>query len=207
MILGVTFTKETIFIPVFSLFLLFILLFILGAKYGRVFCSHGCPVHLYLETMNLLPGRNNVPFLLAAISPLILAQSCVTAVFSYREQLVMYSSEPFPQRVLLFYLGTLSLFTAIFIFYREHFCRFACPYGIFQNLTSTENTALVRFDNSSGNCTNCRACDEKCPFHLDVREESDDTFCSNCNLCHESCVTVLGKGREVLHLTIPDKPE
>ena len=91
----------------------------------------------------------------------------------------------------------------LFVHYQEHFCKKGCPYALIQLLLQSDRTRTMEFANPDKTCTNCRGCDDICPFNLRARFESKGHDCTNCNLCAEACTEELGEGNTLFHLTDP----
>jgi polyferredoxin len=91
-------------------------------------------------------------------------------------------------------------FMGLFVHYQEHFCKKGCPYALIQMLLQSDQTRYMEFANPEKACTNCRGCDDICPFKLRARFESKGTDCTNCNLCSEACTQELGEGNTLFHL-------
>jgi MinD superfamily P-loop ATPase len=62
----------------------------------------------------------------------------------------------------------------------------------------------MEFANPEKTCTNCRGCDDICPFNLLARFESKGPDSTNCNLCAEVCAEELGEGDARFHLVAPE---
>ena len=63
---GLEFGLETMFYPLFAIVGLLLVVIYLSMKKGRIFCSHLCPMHMYLETVNR-PSLRNAPARSAAV--------------------------------------------------------------------------------------------------------------------------------------------
>jgi flavoprotein len=71
-------------------------------------------------------------------------------------------------------------------------------------LLQSDQTRFMEFANAEKTCTNCRGCDDICPFNLRARFESRGSDCTNCNLCSEACTDELGQGKTLFHLIDPE---
>ncbi len=203
-LLGLTFERDTIFIPIFFLISLFFLIYFVSFKKGRVFCSYLCPMHLYLELFRK-PTKKKLYNVLRPVARVLLAlvasYTAISILFPLKDQIELYK-QPFPQPILIASVIAFTVFFMVVVIYRERFCRYACPYSIPLILTQSESSVTMTFDEESGRCINCHQCDKSCPYKLDVRKESSTLLCSNCSLCQQACRKVLGEGKEVLSLKV-----
>lgn len=197
-VLGIRFATDRIFIPVFLAFIFFFLLFFASARLGRFFCAWFCPMHLSLERTNHWSPR--LKLAAGVVLSILFTGSALSLFLSPAEQWAHLQATHFPQPLLVVGAVLLFVLATIFLVYRDGFCRSACPYAILQHLTRTPETARMQFNQESGRCIDCGACDRVCPFGLNVRQESESPHCSNCGLCHEACRRVLGAEKRVLDL-------
>ncbi|MBN2161708.1 MAG: 4Fe-4S binding protein [Pontiellaceae bacterium] len=200
---GAEFGLSTMFYPLFAIVGLLLYVVILSMKKGRIFCSHMCPMHMFLETVNSSGNRNSGrrPLLvwgLAIVLSLFLAEVILSFFLPISRQVVLVGEG---HRALIgigaaIFLGLLGLF----VHYQESFCKRGCPYALIQMLLQSDRTRYMEFSNPEKTCTNCRGCDNVCPFNLRARFESRGTDCTNCNLCAEACEVELGAGNTLFHL-------
>jgi len=200
---GLHFGLETMFYPLFFIVGLLMYVLYLSMKKGRVFCSHMCPMHMFLETVNHpgfrhSGGRTTKVWLVGALISALLVEVVVSFFqpLGYQLHLVAQGN--------LALIGTsVALFTGLmilFVHYQEHFCKKGCPYALMQMLLQSDTTRYMDFANPEKTCTNCRGCDEICPMNLRARFESHGHDCTNCNLCAEACTNELGQGNTLFHL-------
>lgn len=176
---------------------------ILTFRYGRIFCSWCCPSHLYLEgdrwvTRRVGRWRHVARWAMALVASLFVVQACVTCFVPLSRQVASFQSEGIASRLFLVQVGLFLTVLLNFGLVRWRFCTHACPYGILMRLFKTDTTPVMSFDAASGRCINCRACDDVCPYELNVRKDSDGDLCTNCGLCAQTCESVLGKDNGVL---------
>lgn len=201
--LGMKFGLQDIFILVFFSFIALFIIIGTSLRRGRMFCSWVCPVHLYLEIIRKgkKKRRKAMIVILGTIFSLAAAQACISFILPYSYQIMLYKNNSFPQAIVLIFFAITCIASGVFVFYRDNFCKKACPYAVFQNIIRDKNTDIMYFDEPSGNCINCHRCDKVCPYNLDVRKESDGMYCTNCGICSDECVKVLGEQKAVLYLT------
>lgn len=205
-VFGKNFGLATMFYPLFAIVALLLYVIILSMKKGRIFCSHMCPMHMFLETVNRPKMRDSEK-----------RQITVWAwapVFSFfLTEVILSFFQPLDNQLRLLTAGNLSIigtatalfigFMVLFVGYQERFCKKGCPYALIQMLLQSDQTRTMEFANPEKTCTNCRGCDDICPFNLRTRFESSGHDCTNCNLCQEACTMELGEGNSLFHLINP----
>jgi len=204
---GKEFGFETMFYPLFSIIALLLFVIIKSMSKGRIFCSHMCPMHLFLEIVNAPKNRNatNRPVLVwlwGLLLSFFLTEIFISFFQPINEQIRIMASGS------ILMIGTFSAsmisFMCLFVLYQEKFCKRACPYALMQMLLQSDKTRIMQFANPDKTCTNCRKCDEICPENLRPRFESKSADCTNCNLCSEACTGELGEGNTLFNLIDPE---
>lgn len=206
-VFGLKFGLATMFYPLFTIVALILFVVGIGMKKGRLFCSHLCPMHMFLEKVNS-------PKLKASDSRSIKVWLW-SVLFSFlMVQVILSFFQPLDNQIRLMAAGNLPLigissalfvgFLGLFVYYQEHFCKKGCPYALIQMLLQTDQTRTMQFANPEKTCTNCRGCDDICPFNLRPRFESKTPDCTNCNLCTDACTSELGQGNTLFHLVDPE---
>jgi ferredoxin-type protein NapH len=209
-VFGKDFGLATMFYPLFLIVGLLIYVLYVSMKKGRVFCSHMCPMHMFLETVNSPEARNS------ETRPLKVWGGSLILSFFLTEVILSFF-QPLDHQLRLIAAGNLPLigvggalmagFMGLFVHYQEHFCKRGCPYALIQMLLQSDATRTMQFSNPEKTCTNCHGCDTICPFNLRARFESTGHDCTNCNLCAEACTNELGQGNTLFHLTDPKPVE
>jgi len=204
---GLRFGLATMFYPLFMIVGLLLYVVLMSMKKGRIFCSHMCPMHMFLETVNT-PGTRHSRARPIKVWLIALALSL------FLTEVILSFFQPLSRQVELAAEGHLAMIgiggallaglMGLFVHYQEHFCKKGCPYALIQMLLQSDNTRYMEFANPEKTCTNCRGCDDICPFNLRARFESRGTDCTNCNLCAEACTDELGSGNTLFHLMDPD---
>lgn len=203
---GMHFGMATMFYPLFTIVGLLLYVVFLSMKKGRIFCSHMCPMHMFLETVNSPENKSSD-------SRPVKVWVWGTALSLFLSEVIISFFQPLSRQVALASEGNLALigiavalllgFMGLFIHYQEHFCKRGCPYALIQMLLQSDRTRYMEFANPEKTCTNCKGCDSICPFNLRARFESRGTDCTNCNLCSEACTQELGEGNTLFHLIHP----
>lgn len=207
-VFGADFGLATMFYPLFTIVGLLLVVVVLSMKKGRIFCSHMCPMHMFLETVNNPKTKHSessrpVKVWLGAIILSLFLTEVILSFFQPLSRQVELMSEGH-----LAMIGIASAlfagFLGLFVHYQEHFCKKGCPYALIQMLLQSDRTRYMEFSNPKKSCTNCQGCDTICPFNLRARFESRGPDCTNCNLCSEACTTELGEGNTLFHLIDPE---
>jgi len=206
-VFGKSFGLATMFYPLFLIVGLLLYVLYLSMKKGRVFCSHMCPMHMFLETVNRPKTkssghRTRTVWIWAVVWSIFLAEVILSFFQPLDHQLRLMASGNLPL------IGTATAlflgFMVLLVGYQEKFCKKSCPYALMQMLLQTDRTRTMEFSNADRTCTNCHRCDTICPFVLRPRFESKSVDCTNCNLCQEVCTEELGDGNTLFHLIDPD---
>ena len=199
---GRDFGLSTMFYPLFTIVGLLMLVVYLSMKKGRIFCSHMCPMHMFLEIVNSPHNRNSarrgaLVWLWSVILSLFLTEVILSFFLPLSGQLRLIASGHGP--LIGISAALLAGFMGLFVHYQEHFCKRGCPYALIQLLLQSERTRIMEFTNPDKTCTNCRGCDDICPFNLRARFESKGHDCTNCGLCADACTQELGEGNTLFH--------
>ena len=207
LVYGKSFGLATMFYPLFLILGLLLYVLYLSMKKGRVFCSHMCPMHMFLETVNSPKNRGSKSrkakvWTWSVIWSLFLTEVIISFFQPLDNQLRLMASGHLP--MLGVFTALFSGFMILLVGYQEKFCKKSCPYALMQMLLQSNKTRFMKFTNSEKTCTNCHGCDNVCPFNLRARFESKSTDCSNCNLCQDACTQELGKGNTLFHLIDPE---
>ena len=91
-----------------------------------------------------------------------------------------------------------------FVWFREQFCNFLCPYARFQSALTDDRTLLIGYDESrgeprggpdaraAGRCIECQRCVNVCPQGIDIRD-GFQLECIGCAQCVDACTIVMRK--------------
>ena len=198
---------QTMFYPLFTVIALLLFVIFKSMSKGRIFCSHMCPMHMFLEVVNnpktrKSPSRPKKVGVTAVLLSFLLTQVFISFFQPMNEQARLMAEG----NILMIgaFSASMISFMGLFVLYREKFCKRGCPYALMQMLLQSGRTRLMEFSNKEKTCTNCHGCDTICPFNLRPRFESISPDCTNCNLCAEACTDELGQGNTLFHLKDPD---
>ncbi len=163
------------------------LFIVLTFVFGRIFCGYLCPIGAIQEIFYLLPTSKKK-----------ITSKKYIIIFRIIFFLFIISSALIFSINTLFYLGISSFFkfglTSIFLisfstlllistFFYRPFCRFFCPYGVFQSFIASVSIFKLKRNNK---CIECGKCEKICPTNEagknDLKQE-----CYMCNRCREIC--------------------
>lgn len=108
-------------------------------------------------------------------------------------------------------LTVMAIFTLAFfwlyMWFREQFCTFLCPYARLQSVMLDNNSIAVAYDEtrgeprmrgqarkkapSAGDCVDCGLCQQVCPTGIDIRNGFPQLECINCTACIDACDAVM----------------
>jgi NosR/NirI family transcriptional regulator, nitrous oxide reductase regulator len=158
-----------------SALLFFVIPLIFALAYGRVFCAGVCPLGAIQELTGFNPVKlpKSVEIFLASIPFIYLALAVLFA--STNSQFIICRYDPFvgifrldaPYTMIIF--GVLLLLTGIFV--NRPYCRYLCPYGVLLNIFS--RFAGKHLTITPAECTNCRLCEEACPYDAIIPSETE----------------------------------
>lgn len=164
-------------IPVTAL-LFFTIPLLFALAYGRVFCAGVCPLGAIQELTGLKPVKlpKPVEVLLAFVPFIYLALAILFS--SLNSQFIICRYDPFigifrldaPYTMIIF--GVLLLLAGVFV--NRPYCRFLCPYGVLLNIFS--RFAGKHLTITPAECTNCRLCEEACPYNAIIPSDQAQTM-------------------------------
>ena len=152
-------------IPLTAL-LFFIIPLLFALAYGRVFCAGVCPLGAIQELTGFAPVKlpktvevilASVPFVYLALAVLFAATNSTFLICRYDPFVGIFRLDA-PYTMIIF--GALLLLAGIFV--NRPYCRFLCPYGVLLNIFS--RFAGKHLTITPAECTNCRLCEESCPY-------------------------------------------
>lgn len=152
-------------IPLTAL-LFFIIPLLFALAYGRVFCAGVCPLGAIQELTGFAPVKlpktvevilASVPFVYLALAVLFSATNSTFLICRYDPFVGIFRFDA-PYTMIIF--GALLLLAGIFV--NRPYCRFLCPYGVLLNIFS--RFAGKHLTITPAECTNCRLCEESCPY-------------------------------------------
>ncbi len=218
---GTIFTpSDTIFLVLLMLFLAFSLFFF-TAVFGRVWCGYACPQTVFLESwirpLELwIEGdrsqrrrrdqqglswdkvwRKLVKWAAFAAVSLFLGMA-FGSIFAGAKPLWTGQAGP---GAYAFVLIVASFWYIDFMWFREQFCIYVCPYARFQSAMTDDETLLVSYDEDrgeprdpkggpEGRCIACQKCVVVCPQGIDIRD-GFQLECIQCARCIDACTSVM----------------
>ncbi|HEX6558336.1 MAG TPA: cytochrome c oxidase accessory protein CcoG, partial [Longimicrobiales bacterium] len=214
---------DGIFLLLLLLFLAFALFFF-TSLYGRLWCGFGCPQTVLLDTWvrpieRWIEGerttrlrrdaaplsfdktwRKTLKWLVYAAAAFVVAMSFMSFFAGARE---LWTGQAGPVEYALVAIFTAGWFTD-FVWFREQFCNYLCPYARFQSALVDRDTLLIAYDpvrgeprggktaRIDGRCLACEKCVSVCPQGIDIRN-GFQLECIACARCVDACTGVMHK--------------
>lgn len=161
-------------IPLTAL-LFFIIPLLFALFYGRVFCAGVCPLGAIQELTGLKPLKipkpaevflASIPFVYLGLAVLLSATNSQFIICRYDPFIGIFRLDA-PYTMAVF--GGLLLLAGVFV--NRPYCRFLCPYGVLLNVFS--RFAGKHLTITPAECTNCRLCEESCPYNAIIPATTD----------------------------------
>lgn len=198
-----------------SSFILMGIVLVLTLLFGRVFCSHLCPLGAIQEWMRKIGRKLGVKRDLELPEYIdkyarYLKYVILFAIiyFSYRAgdlvfraydpyNALMHLGEEFDEKV--FGYSILGILIFVSLFAKNWWCRYFCPLGA--GLGIIRKISPFKIKRNENSCISCGKCDQVCPAHLDISnvKEINSADCISCLGCVSNCpksslkATTMGK--------------
>ncbi|MDO8241054.1 MAG: 4Fe-4S binding protein [Candidatus Moranbacteria bacterium] len=184
-----------------SSFILMGILLVSTLIFGRVFCSHFCPLGAIQEWMRSVGRKigikNDVELPVKMDAVLRYAKYVILAViiyFSYQVgdlvfraydpfNALMHFGEEFDEKV--FGYSILGLLVLASLFSKNWWCRYFCPLGA--TFAIFKKVSPFKISRNASTCVSCGTCTQSCPAGLPV-EKQDETKSGDCISCLD-CVS------------------
>lgn len=220
---GAVFTpSDTIFLAL-SLFFLAFTLFFFTAIFGRVWCGYACPQTVFLESWirpielwiegdrSQRKRRDGLPLSFDRIWRKLAKWSAFAAIAFVLSMAIMslfagarplWTGQAGTATYAL--VGALTfVWYADFMWFREQFCIYLCPYARFQSALIDDQSLLVSYEEPrgeprdsrrgpEGGCIDCKKCVVVCPQGIDIRD-GFQLECIQCARCIDACESVMSK--------------
>lgn len=188
-------------------FFIFVAVILVSTFMKKGFCSWICPIGLVSESLYefgakvfkrnfTLPRWADIP--LRSLKYILLAFFFISvSVLSVRELNAFINSDfnkaadlkmyMFFAHISMFSLAIIAALVVLSVFYKNFWCRYACPYGALLGITSLLSPLKVRRQESS--CIDCGLCAQACPSGLPVDrlDSVNSSECTSCYSCVEAC--------------------
>ncbi len=199
-------------------------LFFFTALFGRVWCGWACPQTVFTDVFAGVARRiegwkgAQRPKRIAAWRIVLTHVVWIAASAVIGFHLIGYFVSPYqfvadaregtlhPVAV-GFWTVTAGLAYVDFVFLRQTFCKYLCPYARFQGVLFDKDTLVIGYDEArgdprgkkgttSGDCVDCGLCVAVCPSGIDIRDGLQ-LGCIACTQCIDACDGVMERiGRD-----------
>jgi cytochrome c oxidase accessory protein FixG len=222
-LMGAVFTPaDTVFLLLLLLFLAFSLFFF-TAIFGRIWCGYACPQTVFLESWirpleRWIEGdrtqrkrRDEGPWTFdkvwrkaakwgAVLAVSLLLGMAMTSVFAGARPLWTGTASATSYA----FVAVFAAFWLVdFLWFREQFCIYLCPYARFQSALTDDETLLISYDEvrgeprgkdrgPDGGCIGCQKCVVVCPQGIDIRK-GFQLECIQCARCIDACESVMSR--------------
>ncbi|MCU0620943.1 MAG: cytochrome c oxidase accessory protein CcoG, partial [Gemmatimonadales bacterium] len=213
--------SDTIFLLLLLLFLAFSLFFF-TSLFGRVWCGYACPQTVFLDAFVRPieewiegPRAQRMKLDKAPWSPAKVARKGAKwLVFALLAIVVAATFGSFFTGAVPMWTGTASgsayfvtgvfavLWFLDFVWFREQFCNYLCPYARFQSALADQESLTITYDlaraeprggadaRTAGRCIECNKCVAVCPQGIDIRD-GFQLECIACAACIDACDSVM----------------
>ena len=203
---GTTFLPTDTVLLALLMVSIFVLVFLMTALFGRVWCGWACPQTVYVEFVyrpieRLLglgrPGSKGTPlargvkFVVYLLVSMYLAHTFL-AYFVGVERLAQWVRQSPAQHPAPFFvmLATTAAMMFDFGYFREQTCIVACPYGRFQSVMLDRDSTIVAYDRTRGEPRGKkRAATGDVALPVLGEDEARIGDCIDCRLCVTTCPT------------------
>ena len=185
-----------------SAILLFIFVFT-NIFFGRIFCSHLCPLGTLQEFLRKfgkligfkkdfeLPQKYDsflrylkyIVLLLAVISSFYVEDLIMRNYGPFSA--LMHFGEEFDEKIIGYFVLILLLIFALFA--KSFWCRYLCPLGAFLAIINKINFFQIK--RNQKNCNQCGICNTVCLSNLKIKEKKyiKENDCLSCGECLKNC--------------------
>ena len=203
-------------------------LFFFTSLYGRLWCGFACPQTVFLEEIirpieRWIDGNRGAQRKLADgpwTPEKIRKRALKWTAFAAVAAIASLSFTGFFVDAYTLWVGDAArgayLFAAAiggilfldFVWFREQFCNYLCPYARFQGVMTDEHSLVVGYDgirgeprrqkgiklpkDALGECVGCNLCVTVCPTGIDIRD-GFQLECISCARCIDACEDVMGR--------------
>lgn len=170
--------------------------------FGRIFCSHICPLGAIQEWIRKLGEKFGIKefvvpekldkylrYFKYITLGLIVFLSFKTGELVFREYdpyvAMMHLGNEIAEKYIAYLILLIILIGSLFT--KNLWCRYFCPLGGFLGIIKKVSPFKIERDEKS--CTSCGVCNKKCPANLDIQNSKiiKSADCISCGDCISSC--------------------
>ncbi len=187
-------------------FFIFVAVLLISTFMKKGFCSWICPVGYISGSLHQLGAKmfrrnfelpkwidiplRSLKYLLMAFFLITVSTLSVTEldgfIHSDYNKIADIKMYMFFAHITTFSLSVIGILILLSLFYKDFWCRYACPYGALLGITSLISPLKIRRIDQT--CIDCRKCADACPSLLPV-DKLDVVNSAECTACY-SCVEV-----------------
>lgn len=195
-------------------------LFFFTAILGRVWCGYACPQTVFTDLFAAIARRiqgwtgSSRPAKIATWRVVATHAVWLAACWVIGLHLVGYFRSPYElieealkghiyATVFSFHMAVTLLAYFDFVYMKQLFCKYICPYARFQGVLFDRDTLVVGYDEArgeprgkaghvEGDCVDCGLCVAVCPTDIDIREGLQ-MECIACTQCIDACNGVMSR--------------
>lgn len=179
--------QQALPVPLFAIFVLLAVFWVLSLGFSRIFCGHVCPIGTTQELVYLVPAKK-----------FILTHKAKTMMFRWVFFVLFIIAGIFFSLGLLQFFGIAEFFhgnvtsplffvflalLVVSVFVYRPFCRLFCPFGAL--LSVAARMSLFKFKNTD-RCVDCLKCIRACPTQ-EAGTAAEKAECYMCGRCIEAC--------------------
>lgn len=202
-------------------------LFFFTALFGRLWCGWACPQTVFTDVFaglarriegwrgsgrprRVAPWRIGLKHAVWIAASLVIGFHLVGYFVSPYQFLADARQGTLHPIAIGFWAAAAALSYVDFVFLRQTFCKYLCPYARFQGVLFDRDTLVIGYDeargeprgkkgSTAGDCVDCGLCVAVCPSAIDIRDGLQ-LGCIACTQCIDACDGVMERVGRDRHL-------